>query len=157
MKLQFAIAVLSLTLIFSHNALGCVCIFSPEPLAPEQVRAARVKDFNDALAVFSGEVITIDTFKVKFKINDLWKGDLDDQITMLTGTEKNDDGTFTSTDCDYEFEPGRKYLVYAYGPALDKLQAHKCTRTMLLKEAGQEIEGLDEIMPRQSRERNSTP
>ena len=132
----------------SDVAQGCVCFGLPEKPTPEQARAMLVKDYNQALSVFSGEVVALDTFKVKFKVDQVWKGDFGDEVTMSTGAKDNGDGTLTlSSSCDYSFKLGEKYLVYAYGTSLEEMQAHECTRTRLLKYAEQEVRDLDEVWP----------
>lgn len=87
-----------------------------------------VKDYNGASAVFSGEVVALDTFMVKFKVDKLWKGDFSDEITMSTGAKDNGDGTYTSSSCDYNFKLGEKYLVYAQGAS-----RKRCRRTNVLE------------------------
>ncbi len=146
---RFALASLVVTFLLttSDAALGCVCVELSERPSPEQARAMLAKDFSKAFAVFSGEVIELDTYKVKFKVYKLWKGDFEGEITMLTGTKKIDETYFRSSSCDYSFKLGEKYLVYAYGASPDEMQAHECTRTRLLKYAKQEIESLNDTWP----------
>ena len=98
----------------SDVAQGCVCAGLLEKPIPEQARALLVKDYNGAIAVFSSEVVVVDTFKVKFKADKVWKGDFGDDVTMSTGAQDNGDGTYTSSSCDFNFKLGEKYLVYAY-------------------------------------------
>ncbi len=145
LTLLFVIAFPFLT--FDH-ALGCGC--GGDPLtSDEERRAALVRDFTLASAVFSGEVVELDTFKVKFKVDKLWKGEPAKEITMLTGTIKVDEGLYRSSSCDYRFQKDKKYLVYAYG-AFDELKTHVCSRIKLIVYAEQEMEQLDDIAPRKS-------
>jgi len=116
---------------------------------PEKIRADRLSAFEKATVVFSGEVVAKDRLTVKFKVDKIWKGDEAREITMLTGTKDNGDGTFTVSTCDYGFEKGERYLIYAYGPVAE-LKTHKCSRTMLLRDAQTEMKGLDEITPPKS-------
>jgi hypothetical protein len=147
---------LALLLLASDAVLGCVCGLSPEKATPEQARAMLVKDYSSAFAVFSGQVIAVDRFKVKFKIDKLWKGDFGDEIVMSTGAKDNGDGTFTTTSCDYRFGLAEKHLVYAYGSSLEEMRAYKCTRTRLLKYAEQEMKDLDEFWPHVQKNIDST-
>ena len=124
-------------------AFGCVCFLAENP-TPESVRAARQKEFVKATVIFSGEVIKLDEFKAEFKVDKIWKGDSINRFTMLTGTKDNGDGTQTSSSCDFSFKLGEKYLIYAYGE-LDELKTHDCSRSSLLKNAVEEVEGLEEI------------
>lgn len=141
----------ALSLAAAGSALGCVCVLSPRALTPEEARAALVKDFNEAFAVFTGEVVGGDTFKVKFKVDKLWKGSLGDEIVMPTGAKKYEDGTYSVNSCDYSFKIGERYLVFAYGESAEKMQAHECTRTKPLARAGTEVEQLDTVGPHEKR------
>lgn len=141
---SFVVLFLSLA---ADVAQGCVCFGLPEKPTPEQARARLVKDYNEAFAVFSGEVVALDTFKVKFKVEKLWKGDFGDEITMSTGAQENGDGTYTFSSCDFNFKRGEKYLVYAYGASAGEMRAHACTRTRQMTYAEQEAKDLDEVWP----------
>ena len=146
-------AVLLLSLAAEGTAYGCVCVVSPETPTPEQVRAALVEDFNEAFAVFTGEVVERDNFKVKFKVDKIWKGKFGDEIVMRTGAVDNGDGTITSSSCDYGFHRGEKYLVFAYGDSAADMKAQSCTRTKGESRAGREIKDLDEVWPHERRNR----
>ena len=61
------------------TVLGCVC------LPAKTIKAERLKDFRQASVVFTGEVVSLDRFRVKFKVNKIWKGQETGEITMLTG------------------------------------------------------------------------
>jgi hypothetical protein len=148
MRHAFSITVAFVLLLLASNAvLGCVCELSPEKATPEEARAMLVKDYSNAYAVFSGQVIATETFKVKFKVDKLWKGNFGNEIVMSTGAKDNGDGTFTTTSCDYHYGLGEKHLVYAYGNSLEEMRAYKCTRTRLLKYAEQEMKDLDDFWP----------
>src|SRR3712207_1479695 len=97
-----SLAVLFL-LLASDVARGCVCFDMPEKPSPERAREMLVKDYKEAFAVFSGEVVALDNFRVKFKVEKLWKGDFGDEVTMSTGAKENGDGTFTTSSCDFSF------------------------------------------------------
>jgi hypothetical protein len=148
---------MTFTIIVSNDAHGCVCVVPYEKPSPEEARAALVKDFNGATVVFFGEVIEGDAFKVKFKVEKMWKGEVGDEIVMATGAKKYDDGAYSSSSCDYHFKLGEKYLVYAYPvdpdlhPGSTDLQARACTRTKLAKYADQEMKELDEVQPHEKR------
>lgn len=147
-----ASAALALWLAAADPALGCVCSLSPRALTPEEARAALVKDFNEAFAIFTAEVVGGDTFTVKFKVGKLWKGGLGDEIVMPTGAKKRDDMTYINS-CDYTFRRGESYLVFAYGESAEKMQARACTRTKVLALAGAEVEELDTVGPHEKRNR----
>jgi len=133
------------------EARACLCVVSPERATPEQARAALVKDFNGAFAVFSGEVVGGDTFTVKFKVDKIWKGQFGDEIEMPTGAQKHGDDTYSTNSCDYSFRRGEKYLVFAYGDSAAEMRAHSCTRTRAAAHAAQDIKDLDDVWPHERR------
>ncbi|MDQ3713618.1 MAG: hypothetical protein M3388_15535 [Acidobacteriota bacterium] len=142
-KLILAVTII-LSPLFYNTALGCSC--PTIGATSEQIRAARLEDFNSAVAIFSGEVVELEENKVKFKVEKIWKGDLDDEIVMVIQLKK-DNGKYVRTSCDYYYELGEKYLVYAYGTS-DELTTYQCTRTTTFKNVElveQEIKGLNEI------------
>src|SRR4051812_40928451 len=94
-RIAFSLTVaLALLLLASDAVLGCVCGLSTEKTTPEQARTMLFKDYSNSFAVFSGQVIAVDRFKVKFKVDKLWKGDFGDEIVLSTGAIDNGDGTF---------------------------------------------------------------
>jgi hypothetical protein len=136
-----AVAIILSPLLY-NNSLGCGCPSLSNPTL-EEIRAARFKAFDSATIVFSGKVIELEPNKVKFQVEKIWKGDSVDEIVMVI-QEKKDNGNYVMTSCDYRFKSGEEYLVYAYG-APNELRTHACSRTTLLKNAEQEMKGLDEI------------
>lgn len=154
------IFVAAVLLLASDAALGCVCVVPEKPPSREEEKAALVKDFDGAFAVFSGEVVEQDTFKVKFKVDKLWKGDFGDEITMSTGVKDYGNGTIGATSCDYGFKRGTKYLVFAYLNEDGEMQARECTRTKILNEqslkyAKREMKDLDDIRLHEKRNRKA--
>jgi hypothetical protein len=152
-KVLIATFVIGISLLASKTTLGCICPprNTVEP-TPEQARAALIKDFNEAFAVFSGEVVESGWLKVKFKVDKVWKGDIGDEIEMSTGVKDNGDGTFTTYSCDYRsFKQGEKYLVFTQGKSLADMTVHSCSRTKPLALAEQEMKNLDDIQPHQKR------
>jgi hypothetical protein len=135
-------ATIILSPLFYNTALGCACNYQPNPTA-EEIRVARLKAFDSAVAVFSGKVIELDENKVKFKVEKIWKGASADEITMVI-QEGEDNGEYVMTSCDYSYKLGEKYLVYA-DSTHDELRTSVCSRTVLLRNADQEMRGLDEI------------
>jgi len=147
MKKLILVATIVLSPLFYNIALGCSCptVGTMNPTFG-QIESARLKDFDSAVAVFSGEVIELEENKAKFKVDKIWKGDLVDEIVMVIQLKK-DNGIYVRTSCDYHYELGEKYLVYAYGTS-DELNAHGCTRTTGFKNVErfeEEMHGLNEI------------
>ena len=98
-------------------------------------------------AIFSGEVITIEGDRAKFKLEELWKGDLPQEFSMASGGYRLPDGSMTITSCDYTFTAGRKYLVFAQASATRNMEAMPCTPTRELTSAADVVAILNELMP----------
>ncbi len=142
MKKIFLAMTMLLSPLFYSTAVGCIC----PTVGTTTQQEKRLKDFNSAVAVFSGEVIELEENRVKFKVDKLWKGQLVDEIIMVIQLKK-DDGGYVRTSCDYYYEIGEKLLIYAYGTK-NELTTYQCTRTTSFKNAEraeQEIKGLNEI------------
>ncbi len=137
---------LAFSLLNAESALACVCGGEPRPLSDEEVRAAIAKEFEQSVAVFSGQIVELDRFKVKFKVAKMWKGDAAGEIVMSTGAVKIDETHSRSSSCDYRLKLGEKYLVYARKFEAG-LVAYKCTRTNLLVNAERDITELDNLNP----------
>jgi len=142
-NIRLLIAVVVMMLAGSASASACVCDL---PLKRVSLKKAVTKAKSEAAVVFSGQVIELDDFTVKFKIERVWKGAPAEEIVMSTGAGKADGGEIIVSDCAYRFRPGEKYLVYAYGSG-GKLQTHKCTRTAELERAGEDMAMLERLSP----------
>ena len=137
------IFICSVFLCVAGPASACLCAFQG-PAEKDSVKKAA----EDATAVFSGEVVSIDSVTIEgtggnktlpdgtieailpqyerwvtFKIIDVWKGDVVSGIKMRV----------MGTDCDFPFEDGKSYLVYAYGKVL---MTTSCSRTALIDAKG---------------------
>jgi hypothetical protein len=119
----------------------------------ENLRTAVATSLREDDAVFSGEVIETDGLTVKFKVKKTWKGEVKDKVSMATGAVKFEDGLLLSSMCDYKFELGRKYLVFA-NASEGKLKASKCSWTGILGERKRFTNELDRV---KRSERESKP
>ncbi len=149
------IFICSIFLCAAQQTFACLCPFQEGPPEKESVKKAKT----DATAVFMGEVISIDSIKVEgtgesktlpdgsvefilpqyerlvtFKVTEVWKG------YMVSGMKMLDSGT----NCDFVFETGKSYLVYAYGKVL---KTTTCSRTALIdaKNTRKEIKILNKL------------
>ena len=114
-------------------AFPCSCM---EPPPPEEA-------YQDADVVFSGEVtdMVVDEsgyyYEVTLQTIDVWKGEISDEIIILT--------ELYSDTCGYYFQINHEYLVYAYSYNWG-IYTNICTRTNLLDYADEDLEyltGLD--------------
>lgn len=127
-------------LITSDVALSCVCVTPGVPDA-----------FKQADVVFAGEVVSISNRRAKFKVEQAWKGVSSAEVIMLMGgsiMKRNRKETIVSvhTSCDYEFEVGERYLVYAGGDGR-YFRAWTCSRTKRMSDAEQDLQKLGEGQP----------
>ena len=118
-------------LVASADAAGaCVCFFSDEPKSDSQVRQELAAAFGKAAAVFSGRVEQTTRLMITFTVDAVWKGDIPRRFVMSSGATANADGTTTISSCDFPFEEGKSYVVFADGAASrDALRAGQCTFT----------------------------
>ncbi len=128
----------SLLVLTSNAASACVCLTT----TPK-------KNFRNSRAVFEGKVIDImaktdrsrDTsdslvaFKVTFEVSKVWKGKVDKQQVVLTS------GSFPG--CEYSFEKGKEYLVYASAEELT-IQTGLCNTIQLLADAQTDLAVLEQ-------------
>ncbi|HEX4998954.1 MAG TPA: hypothetical protein VFY29_12055 [Terriglobia bacterium] len=137
MKLRLLILLTVLTGIHlsdSRCAFGCDC------LGPS-LKQAR----HDANSIFSGTVKSIEwlpgasqrlvgsTERVTFSVSRIWKGSKLVERVVTT--------TFNTTCSMYDFSQNKEYLVYANGTEKD-LSVRGCSRTILLKDAGEDLKAL---------------
>ena len=104
----------------------CSCA---EPPPPEEA-------YEEADVVLSGKVLNMDLdesgyyFEVSIQTIDVWKGDVLDEIIILTET--------SSDACGYEFQINNEYLIYAYNYN-GGVYTNICTRTNLLEYADEDL------------------
>ncbi len=157
-KLLHFISLIFLCAVFfgaAGQTFACLCPFQEGPPEKDVVKKAA----EDATAVFSGEVVSIDSVMIEgtgvshtlpdgkvelilpqyerwvtFRVGDVFKGD------MHSGMKMRDMGT----DCDFHFEAGKLYLVYADGKVL---RSTICSRTALIdaKNTRKEIRILNKL------------
>lgn len=58
--------------------------------------------------------LTWESKTVVFKPDRLWKGSADPDIVVATDSARRSDGISTVSSCDYQFEEGKTYLVFAH-------------------------------------------
>ncbi|MDQ3713249.1 MAG: hypothetical protein M3388_13665 [Acidobacteriota bacterium] len=110
------------TVLNASNVLACSCILQDSESIEKQVKKA----YTNSTAVFVGEVVEVIekpnaySVEVKFKVVKSWKNELKDAASITTGRGGGD--------CGFEFEVGKKYLVYTDGDK-NNLRTNICTRT----------------------------
>ena len=118
----------------SHGALACVC--EREALADSGSAAelAVGHDFERAKVVFIGRMVSHTGVEQHFEVARVLKGDTTGAIVLHQGAIDADTGTRVLTSCEYEFELGKEYLVYAFDVG-GSLSTSYCSRTRLLDRA----------------------
>jgi hypothetical protein len=127
----------ALLLFFSDAAFGCVCVSIPSV----------TDSLKKADAVFSGRVESISNKRATLKIEQVWKGELSDEVVMLLGgstfkPRRKATIKFPFTSCDYEFDVGERYLIYASRMGGKYFRTWRCTRTRRLQDAGEDLREL---------------
>jgi hypothetical protein len=125
------------TVLSASSVLACSCVPQGSQSIETQVKEA----YTNSTAVFVGEVVEViekpDVYitEVKFKDVKSWKNEFKDAVSITTGRGGGD--------CGYEFEVGKKYLVYADGDK-NKLSTNICTRTSAF-ESNKDVAFLNKI------------
>jgi hypothetical protein len=151
-KIRLLVAVVVLLLAGYASASACVCDL---PLKRVSLKKAVTKAKSEAAVVFSGQVIELDDFTVKFKVERVWKGAPAEEIVINAGAGKADGGEIIVSDCAYRFKLGERYLVYAYSSG-GQLQTYKCTRTADLESAGEDVDILEALSPKRKKSKASS-
>lgn len=116
----------------AQNAFACVC----SVVEGESIEMTSEKAFNRSSKVFEGKIVgfefkrglpasesvskdpafndpdKFETMVVKFEMGRIWKG-RDTKFVFATYQLKSDSGISMSSSCDFNFEVGEKYLVFA--------------------------------------------
>ncbi|MDQ3634295.1 MAG: hypothetical protein M3405_07260 [Acidobacteriota bacterium] len=139
------------------EVFACVCPISPDVTLEDLVKYS----VKNSSAVFTGKVIGFEYRKgipnefmeskkveyktkiVKFQVEQWWKGELTQEIFLVTDETINADGTASTSSCNYNFNEGESYLVYAYGKEKE-LRVSPCARTQILSKAERDLEILGE-------------
>lgn len=83
---------------------------------------------------------------LRFEVEEWWKGGPAREVVIVTNGTRAADGTETVSMCDFQFEEGESYLVYAY-ESKSGLQTGYCTRTKNLKRAARDLKALGRGQP----------
>ena len=137
---SYIICTFALLILLQIEASACSCKI---PVFGETLKKQVKDEIDESAAIFSATVLKVtekrenDYVAVEIKIIKVWKGNLSQKVTILTG---RDDG-----DCGFRFKVGTNYLVYAHQSSddLSKLATSICTRTKRFTEAKAEIKLLD--------------
>ena len=144
-KITLLILTFAASILSAENVLACTCVHPPID-TEERFKAVVATAVIGADAVFSGKVVEMDRLTVRFKLEKVWKGDFKEanEFTLLTGAVLTKDGRHKITSCEYDFEVGKEYLVFAQGPQ-DKLTTSKCSWTHILSKRTRFVNELDRL------------
>lgn len=123
----------------TRHASACSCVMPPTPQ----------NGLDQADAVFAGQVVGVSTgggfFRGPFtsaatvQVSEVWKGTVDWQVVL----------TYDGSTCDYYFQHGQDYLIYAFERSNGSLGASICSRTALLSSAAADLAVLGDGAVRQ--------
>ena len=144
--LQLNAAAVLVSVLAPTRADACVCVEMGTP-NPEQIRKGIEQTLSLAEAVFSGEIISADTLGANLKVGKVWKGS-PGGIARLQHAYLTSTGSAVWNTCDYTFEVGKKYMVFAVPGHAGTLKAEKCGLTAPLDSAKSTVRILDDLAKR---------
>ena len=127
-------AFIALLMFARINVAACSCIQPFEnPTLKQELNWHR----KNAKAIFTGKVIEIKNFShsqstgviVKMMVERFWKLPVPEEIII----------TDSGTSCDYSFEVGKSYLVYAFSSSGKNISTNLCSGNKTLQDATQDI------------------
>ena len=145
------LAAVAILVLAPSDGFACSCPYVWESLADELNWKIKGAD-----AIFSGEVLSVTEetryLSVDFSVVDVWKGDVTEKVTVVTGRNGGS--------CGVDFKSGEKYLVFASNSmwlteGVNNLTAGLCSRTGPLEEAKIDIDFLGE--PKKTFKKSETP
>lgn len=162
-KQKIVISFIICLLLGATKIFACGCFYLPNEVVSDVVRNSA----KQSTVVFAGKVVGFEYRKgipkhnlvlrdkesdnytdyetqvVKFQVERWWKGEATSEIFLVTDNIKNSDETANSSSCDYSFEEGKSYLVYAKGKE-GELRTNVCARTKPLTKAEEDLKILGE-------------
>ena len=135
------------------SAFGCVCVPNKGDIKKELREAGAVfsgkfvgteyRKSGDSQVVTSsvetaGEESQAEILVLKFQVENWWKGKGTKEVVLVTDRTKSADGSETISSCDFQFEIGKRYLVYAFSDE-KQLKTNVCTRTKEIGKAGKDL------------------
>ncbi len=131
----------------TDQTYACKCVVPGSPSEEidkfDVVFAGRVLSVHhsfdpNALSYSPGDITT-----VGFRVSTVWKGAVEENITLTTPP--------AGGSCGFAFVEGEEYVVYAYRAAEDapNLSANICSRTALLQEAQEDVDAFGDGNPPQ--------
>ena len=112
-------------------AHACSC-GAPDLRTPKAKQAYVSRHVGAAAAVFLGEVVAVDEFQVRFRVERVWKGNIAPSVTLGTGTGMEPGNARLTNTCTLDFRgsAGQSYIVFADADRFGRLEAHRCGPTM---------------------------
>jgi hypothetical protein len=142
MKKLFSIFFISAALIVlsAASVYACRCRIDPEETNTEEKFRRTIARFVDAADfVFAGTPVEAENNRLRFKVENVWKGDFKERITFYVNQDY-------LNSCWFDFEIGKSYLIYA-NIAVEGFYASKCGRTSFLDKARRDVEELNRSKP----------
>jgi hypothetical protein len=113
----------------AEPAVACSCAWL-EPESPAALEQRIRRQFEDASAVFVGDVVAVTRYAATFRVERVWKGT--PEVVMALGTSRRmGDGLISTNTCTLDFRGAerRTYLVFASVAEDGRLSAHSCGAT----------------------------
>ncbi len=119
---------------------GATAIFSGKYVSAEYKKGI-VNELRKMQEEMDGKKIEYEVLVLRFQVEKWWKGDLSNEVILVTDQTRASDGTTSVGGCGLGFEKGKRYLIYAYGNEKE-LGTNACTRTKSLKKAKNDLKQL---------------
>ena len=137
--------------------LAVFFIFSSEPGMRCVTPGTAAQELKKSSVVFAGKVIERRYIKeegssetdvgermvIKLAVEQIWKGEIDDEVLLFTSEIRYPNGITSMMAEDFHFKDEERYLVYANGEP-KRLSTSGCTRTKEFAEAENDLNELNE-------------
>jgi hypothetical protein len=150
--LAFLICFFSFFFSFVKGAIACDCpLITPEKaferadiivsgkIVGAEYRKGIISPMMESVAKDNGIKLDYEVLVLKVQVDKWWKGDAPEEIYLVMEQTKNADGTSTQSSCDYSFNVGGNYLIYA-SKREGFYRTGACSRTQKLSQATKDLE-----------------
>lgn len=139
MKKLFGLIALSLAILFIGTQTAEACSCRGRPQGVKGFQTCEYYWYSEIVFIGLAEKVSIESgqMKVSFSVEKSIRGNVEKTIVIFT---REDTGV-----CGYPFKEGERYFVYARKGSDEKLDVSLCSPTVLLKDAGDDLEYVKEI------------
>ena len=115
------------TTTFSDSFKSSTAVFTATFLG-EEYRKGIVNESIESYFKSLGQIKDYEVLVLKFKVESWWKGNVKQELIIVTNQGRVSNGGLIFSNCDRAFKKDQRYLVFASGTE-NKLQVSACSRT----------------------------